>query len=195
MNIVLFGPPGSGKGTQATYIVNSKKLTHISTGDIFRKNISQNTKLGQLASDFMNKGQLVPDQLTIDLLETEIDTYKNSNGFIFDGFPRTTTQAEAFNNLMVSKNMNLSMALFLEVCEDTLVQRLLNRGMESGRSDDQDESVIRNRIQVYEQQTSVLKDYYAKQLMDSFYIINGEADVKDISKKILSIVSNYKIFY
>ena len=193
MKVILLGPPGSGKGTQAEIIVREEKLTHISTGDIFRRNIKEKTDLGLLAVEYMNKGQLVPDQVTIDLLSNSLDNYTTSNGFIFDGFPRTTTQAEAFNNLMVSKNMNLSMALFLEVCEDTLVQRLLNRGMESGRSDDQDESVIRNRIQVYEQQTSVVKDYYAKQLMDSFYIINGEADVKDISKKILSIVSNYKM--
>ena len=192
INLVLFGPPGSGKGTQAEIIVREEKLTHISTGDIFRRNIKEKTDLGLLAVKYMSQGQLVPDQVTIDLLSTSLDGYNTSNGFIFDGFPRTITQAEAFNNLMVSKSMYLSMALFLEVSENTLVQRLLNRGIDSGRSDDQDEGVIRNRIQVYEQQTSVLKDYYAKKLMDSFYIINGEADVHDISQKILSIISSYK---
>ena len=192
INLVLFGPPGSGKGTQAEIIVRKEKLIHISTGDIFRRNIKEKTDLGLLAVKYMNQGQLVPDQVTIDLLSTSLDGYNTSNGFIFDGFPRTINQAEAFNNLMVSKNMYLSMALFLEVSENILVQRLLNRGIDSGRSDDQDEGVIRNRIQVYEQQTSVLKDYYAKKLMDSFYIINGEADVHDISQKILSIISSYK---
>ena len=188
MNIVLFGPPGSGKGTQATYIVNSKKLTHISTGDIFRKNISQNTKLGQLASDFMNKGQLVPDQLTIDLLETEIDTYKNSNGFIFDGFPRTLPQAEAFDKFLDTKNMSLDKIISLEVSEDELVARLLKRGLDSGRKDDQKTDVIRNRIKVYESQTSILKTYYMENLKDKFFTINGERTIDVITKDILDIL-------
>ena len=188
MNIVLFGPPGSGKGTQATYIVNSKKLTHISTGDIFRKNISQNTKLGQLASDFMNKGQLVPDQLTIDLLETEIDTYKNSNGFIFDGFPRTLPQAEAFDKFLDTKNMSLDKIISLEVSEDELVARLLKRGLDSGRKDDQNSDIIRNRIKVYESQTSILKTYYVENLKDKFFTINGERTIDVITKDILDIL-------
>ena len=188
MNIVLFGPPGSGKGTQATYIVNSKKLTHISTGDIFRKNISQNTKLGQLASDFMNKGQLVPDQLTIDLLETEIDTYKNSNGFIFDGFPRTLPQAEAFDKFLDTKNMSLDKIISLEVSEDELVARLLKRGLDSGRKDDQNPDIIRNRIKVYESQTSILKTYSMKNLKDKFFTINGERTIDVITKDILDIL-------
>ena len=188
MNIVLFGPPGSGKGTQATYIVNSKKLTHISTGDIFRKNISQNTKLGQLASDFMNKGQLVPDQLTIDLLETEIDTYKNANGFIFDGFPRTLPQAEAFDKFLDTKNMSLDKIISLEVSEDELVARLLKRGLDSGRKDDQNPDIIRNRIKVYESQTSILKTYYMENLKDKFFTINGERTIDVITKDILDIL-------
>ncbi len=188
MNIVLFGPPGSGKGTQATYIVNSKKLTHISTGDIFRKNISQNTKLGQLASDFMNKGQLVPDQLTIDLLETEIDTYKNSNGFIFDGFPRTLPQAEAFDKFLDIKSMSLDKIISLEVSEDELVARLLKRGLDSGRKDDQNPDIIRNRIKVYESQTSILKTYYMENLKDKFFTINGERTIDVITKDILDIL-------
>ena len=111
INIILFGPPGSGKGTQAQFIVESKELTHISTGDIFRKNIQQKTTLGNLASSYMNEGKLVPDQVTIDLLESEIDSHSLSNGFIFDGFPRTIAQAHAFELFIKKKNMNLSLVI------------------------------------------------------------------------------------
>jgi len=194
INLVLFGPPGSGKGTQAEIIVHQEKLIHISTGDIFRKNIKEKTDLGILAVEYMNKGQLVPDQVTIDLLSRSLDSYVSKKGFIFDGFPRTLHQADAFAHLMQLKKMKLSLALFLEVSENTLVRRLLNRGLDSGRVDDKDESVIRNRIQVYEQQTSILKDYYSANLRGDFYIINGEESVHDISQKISSIILGYKNF-
>jgi len=192
INLILFGPPGSGKGTQAEFIVKKEKLTHISTGDIFRKNISQQTDLGIRASSYMKKGEYVPDQLTIQLLAHELDSFIDSQGFIFDGFPRTLNQANAFKNLLDQKKMPLSLVISLDVSENELVKRLLNRGVESGREDDQNEDVVRNRIQVYKNQTEVLKTYYADYLKDSFFSINGEKSIEDISKDIAAILIGYK---
>ncbi len=192
INLILFGPPGSGKGTQANFIVQRNVLTHISTGDIFRKNISQKTELGKLANDYMKKGQLVPDELTIDLLERELDLFKNKNGFIFDGFPRTIPQADAFDTLLKNKKMSLSFVISLEVSENELVKRLLNRGIDSGREDDQNEEVVRNRIQVYHQQTSVLKKYYLDNLKDAFVSINGEREIVEISNDISNVLFRNK---
>ena len=193
INIILFGPPGSGKGTQAQFIVESKELTHISTGDIFRKNIQQKTTLGNLASSYMNEGKLVPDQVTIDLLESEIDSHTLSNGFIFDGFPRTIAQAHAFELFLKKKNMNLSLVISLEVSEDELTQRLLKRGLESGRQDDSNQDIIRNRIQVYNNQTSVLKNHYQNSLKQSFFSIDGERNIDLITRDILNVISKCKI--
>ena len=189
INIILFGPPGSGKGTQAQFIVESKELTHISTGDIFRKNIQQKTTLGNLASSYMNEGKLVPDQVTIDLLESEIDSHSLSNGFIFDGFPRTIAQAHAFELFLKKKNMNLSLVISLEVSEDELTQRLLKRGLESGRQDDSNQDIIRNRIQVYNNQTSVHKNHYQNSLKQSFFSIDGERSIDLIARDILNVIS------
>tara|TARA_A100001011_G_scaffold391602_1_gene477395 strand:- start:20 stop:601 length:582 start_codon:yes stop_codon:yes gene_type:complete len=192
INLILFGPPGSGKGTQAEFIVHQKKLKHISTGDVFRKNITQKTNLGTLASSYMNKGQLVPDSLTINLLEQELDSSLDSNGFIFDGFPRTIKQADALDLMLMNKKMPLSLVIMLEVGEQELVNRLLKRGADSGREDDKNEKIIRNRIQVYEKQTSILKSYYNNKLKSNFFILNGERTVLDISNEISSILSNLK---
>ena len=192
INLILFGPPGSGKGTQAEFIVHQKKLKHISTGDVFRKNITQKTNLGTLASSYMNKGQLVPDSLTINLLEQELDSSLDSNGFIFDGFPRTIKQADALDLMLMNKKMPLSLVIMLEVGEQELVNRLLKRGADSGREDDKNEKIIRNRIQVYEKQTSILKSYYNNKLKSNFFILNGERTVLDISNEIFSILSNLK---
>ena len=192
INLILFGPPGSGKGTQANFIMNQANLIHISTGDIFRKNISQQTDLGIRASSYMKKGEYVPDQLTIQLLAHELDSFIDSQGFIFDGFPRTLNQANAFKNLLDQKKMPLSLVISLDVSENELVKRLLNRGVESGREDDQNEDVVRNRIQVYKNQTEVLKTYYADYLKDSFFSINGEKSIEDISKDIAAILIGYK---
>ena len=189
INIILFGPPGSGKGTQAQFIVESKELTHISTGDIFRKNIHQKTTLGNLASSYMNEGKLVPDQVTIDLLESEIDSHSLSNGFIFDGFPRTIAQAHAFELFLKKKNMHLSLVISLEVSEDELIQRLLKRGLDSGRRDDSNQDIIRNRIQVYNNQTSVLKNHYQNSLKQSFFSIDGERSIELIARDILNVIS------
>ena len=191
INLILFGPPGSGKGTQAQYIIKEKKLVHISTGDIFRKNISLKTTLGQMASSYMDKGQLVPDSVTIKLLESEIDSCAQSQGFIFDGFPRTLPQAEAFASFLNNKKMSLSLVISLEVSESKLVERLLKRGIDSGRVDDSNEDTIRARIQVYHQQTSILKKFYSDNLKKHFFEINGEREIEVISKDILGILKNY----
>ena len=191
INIILFGPPGSGKGTQAEFITKEHALIHISTGDIFRNNIAQKTKLGKLASEFMNKGELVPDKLTIDLLESEIDNYSDANGFVFDGFPRTLAQAEAFKNFLNEKKTPLSAVISLEVGEHELVSRLLKRGIDSGREDDKNTDVIRQRIQVYEKQTSILKTYYSNNLENNFFPINGERSINIISEDIMKVLSNY----
>tara|TARA_Y100001968_G_scaffold205015_1_gene188269 strand:- start:2153 stop:2737 length:585 start_codon:yes stop_codon:yes gene_type:complete len=191
INIILFGPPGSGKGTQADFIVKQHNLIHISTGDIFRKNISNQTNLGKLASSYMQKGEYVPDELTIKLLADELESYKDVNGFIFDGFPRTLPQANAFKQLLENKKIPLSLVISLDVSENELVKRLLNRGLDSGREDDKNEDIIRNRIQVYQNQTSILTDYYKDYLKDSFFSINGEKSIVEISKEIDSILTGY----
>ena len=191
INIILFGPPGSGKGTQAELIKKELNLTHLSTGDVFRKNIAQKTNLGLLATKYMSQGKLVPDQLTIDLLANELDQYVSSQGFIFDGFPRTIPQAEAFDDLLHQKNMSLSMLISLEVSENELVKRLLNRGLISGRKDDQNESIIRNRIKVYNDQTAILKNYYLKNISHIFHQIDGEKSIENISNNIRILINTH----
>tara|TARA_B110000444_G_scaffold45752_1_gene41683 strand:- start:3941 stop:4540 length:600 start_codon:yes stop_codon:yes gene_type:complete len=191
MNLVFFGPPGSGKGTQAEIIASNMELKHISTGDIFRKNIKEKTELGIMAQAYMKEGKLVPDQLTINLLSNELDMCRSSKGFIFDGFPRTLTQAESFDKLLSVKNMPISLVISLEVSENELVYRLLERGKVSGRVDDQDENIIRNRIQVYNKETSILKDYYVNTINEYFISINGEKNIDVISEDISLYIKNF----
>ena len=193
MNLVFFGPPGSGKGTQAEIIASNMELKHISTGDIFRKNIKEKTELGIMAQAYMKEGKLVPDQLTINLLSNELDMCRSSKGFIFDGFPRTLTQAESFDKLLSVKNMPISLVISLEVSENELVYRLLERGKVSGRVDDQDENIIRNRIQVYNKETSILKDYYANTINEYFISINGEKNIDVISEDISLYIKNFRV--
>jgi len=164
LNIVLFGPPGAGKGTQAIRLVEKYNLYHLSTGDVFRANIKGETELGKLAKSYMDKGQLVPDEVTIQMLESEVNDNPEAKGFIFDGFPRTTVQAEALEAFLSKRDTGIQLMLALAVDEDELVKRLLNRAKDSGRADDADESIIRNRISVYNDQTAVVADYYAKDL-------------------------------
>ena len=188
LNIVLFGPPGAGKGTQAENIKEHYQLIHLSTGDIFRKNISESTQLGKLAKSFIDKGELVPDEVTIQMLESEVNKFNDSNGFIFDGFPRTTQQAEALDKFLHSIGTEVTKMIALNVPEEELVKRLLNRGKESGRTDDQNKDVITNRIQVYEKNTAVLADFYHAQ--SKLENVNGIGSVEEVTNRIFSAIDN-----
>lgn len=185
-NLVLFGPPGAGKGTQANFLKEKYDLVHISTGDVFRYNIKNETALGMLAKSFMDKGELVPDQVTIDMLNKEVEKNTGANGFIFDGFPRTNAQAKALDELMDSKDSQINAMVALEVDDEVLVQRLLERGKTSGRADDADESIIRNRIKEYYTKTAILKDYYAAQ--NKYFGVNGVGSIDDITIRLSTVI-------
>jgi adenylate kinase len=189
LNIVLFGPPGAGKGTQSEKLVKDYQLVHLSTGDIVRYNIKNNTELGQLAKSFMDKGNLVPDEVTINMLQAEVDKHPEAKGFIFDGFPRTTAQAVALDAFMSSKNTSISMMLALAVSEDELIKRLLLRGKDSGRADDSDEAIIRNRISVYNEQTAVAAEYYNEQ--KKYYKVDGIGSIEDIYLRIQKAINHH----
>jgi len=189
INVVLFGPPGAGKGTQAEFLKEKYQLVHISTGDVFRFNIKNATELGVLAKSFIDKGQLVPDEVTINMLNAEVDKNPEAKGFIFDGFPRTAAQADALENLLTSKNTEVTAMVALEVEDEVLVERLLERGKTSGRADDADETVIRNRIKVYYQETAILKEYYEKQ--DKYYGINGVGSIAEITERISTVLDTF----
>lgn len=186
INLVLFGKPGAGKGTQASFLKEKYNLKHISTGDVFRFNIKNNTELGQLAKSYMDKGDLVPDEVTISMLKEEVEKNPKAAGFIFDGFPRTTAQAEALDNFLDSKDMKIDATIALEADDDILVARLLERGKESGRSDDQDESKIRNRFDEYNQKTAPLKDFYTNQ--NKFYSVNGIGEINEITQRLGDVI-------
>lgn len=180
LNIVLFGPPGSGKGTQSIQLAESFSLVHISTGDIFRHELKHETPLGLEAKKFIDQGMLVPDEVVIGMLGAKMDEQlaQSPNGFIFDGFPRTIAQAEALDKLMDLKEMAITGVLALEVAEDELIKRILNRGKTSGRSDDTNEATIKKRIEVYNNETSPVADYYAAQ--HKLHTIPGEGDIQQI---------------
>jgi adenylate kinase len=163
LNIVLFGPPGAGKGTQSAKLIEKYHLVHLSTGDIFRANIKGGTELGLLAKSFIDQGKLVPDEVTIGMLASEVNKQADPKGFIFDGFPRTSAQAKALDDLLQSKGTSISLMLALEVEEEELRKRLLIRGKDSGRADDQNPDIIQNRIDVYNAETMPVKDYYLGQ--------------------------------
>jgi len=185
-NIVLFGPPGAGKGTQASILKVKYNLIHISTGDVFRYNIKNKTALGLLAKNYIDRGDLVPDEVTINMLEAEVEKNIDANGFIFDGFPRTQSQAEALDTFLASKNMEISGMVALEVSENVLVKRLLERGKTSGRADDTDEVKIRNRFNEYNTKTAVLKDYYAAK--GCYHGVNGEGSIKEITNLLTKVL-------
>lgn len=185
-NFVLFGPPGAGKGTQANFLKEKYNLVHISTGDVFRFNIKNETALGLLAKSFMDKGELVPDQVTIDMLAAEVEKNAGAQGFIFDGFPRTNRQAKALDQLMQSKDSQINAMIALEVEDEVLVERLLERGKSSGRADDADESIIRNRIKEYYTKTAILKDYYSDQ--NKYFGVDGFGSIEGITKRLCNTI-------
>lgn len=187
-NLVLFGPPGAGKGTQANFLKDKYKLVHISTGDVFRYNIKNETALGIHAKSFMDQGKLVPDNVTIEMLGAEVDKNPNANGFIFDGFPRTVAQAEALATLLKEKNTEVAAMIALEVDDEVLVQRLLERGKTSGRKDDADEEIIRNRIHVYYEETAILKQFYLKE--DKYYGVDGVGTIAEITDRISKVIDS-----
>lgn len=163
INLILFGPPGSGKGTQAAKLVEKYNLLHISTGDLFRYEIGNSTPLGMEAKSYMDKGELVPDSVTIGMLRNKVEANPGVAGYIFDGFPRTVPQAQALDQLMADLSTSISKLILLDVDDDEIVTRLLERGKTSGRSDDQSEGTIRNRINVFKSETSPVFDFYAQQ--------------------------------
>lgn len=177
-NIILFGPPGSGKGTQSEQLIAKYQLKHLSTGDLLRSEIATKTPLGLEAKNFMDKGQLVPDEVVIGMISSALDANPQVKGFLFDGFPRTEAQSEALDKLLQLKKTEIGVVLALQVGEEELVKRLLNRGLTSGRSDDTNEEVIRARITEYEKKTTVVADYYAK--FDKVVAIKGEGTVTEI---------------
>jgi adenylate kinase len=185
-NLVLFGPPGAGKGTQASILKEKYQLVHISTGDVFRYNIKNETELGKSAKSYMDKGQLVPDEVTIEMLKAEVESNEGAKGFIFDGFPRTRAQAEALGEFLASKGEEVDAMIALEVEDEVLVQRLLERGKTSGRPDDADESVIRERIKVYYEETAILKEYYKKD--DKYYGVDGVGSVQEITERLSAVI-------
>jgi len=186
INLVLFGKPGAGKGTQAQFLKEKYNLKHISTGDVFRYNIKNNTELGTLAKSYMDKGDLVPDEVTIKMLEDEVNKNPEADGFIFDGFPRTVAQAEALDNFLESKDMKINATVALDANDEVLIERLLERGKVSGRSDDQDVSKIRNRFDEYNQKTAPLKQYYEEQ--HKFYSVNGIGTITEITERLTKVV-------
>lgn len=186
INLVLFGPPGSGKGTQAVKLVEKYGLLHISTGDLFRNAIKNETALGMKAKAFMDKGELVPDSVTIGMMNENIAEHPDAKGIIFDGFPRTEKQAEALDTALEEKGTKVSLMLQLSVGEEELIARLLNRGKDSGRSDDQDEKIIKNRIDVYNEKTLPVADFYNNQ--GKFEAVKGEGTVEEIFDRLCAVI-------
>ena len=185
-NLILFGPPGSGKGTQSEKIVERFGLIHLSTGNLLRQEIADKTPLGQEAKNFMDKGQLVPDEVVIGMIDSSLEKHAAARGFLFDGFPRTIAQAEALDKLLMLKKTSICKVLALEVTEDELVKRLVKRGETSGRSDDTDEQVIRRRFMVYKNETEPVAAYYADQR--KLEKIHGEGSVDEIFNKLSSCI-------
>ncbi|MBY0535771.1 MAG: adenylate kinase [Chitinophagaceae bacterium] len=177
-NLILFGPPGSGKGTQSEKLIARYGLKHLSTGDILRSEIAAQTPLGLAAKSLMDKGQLVPDEVVIEMINVALENNPQAKGFLFDGFPRTTAQAEALDKLLASKNSAINVVLALQVGKEELVVRLLNRGKTSGRSDDTNEAVIRSRIEEYEKKTMAVADYYRQ--YNKVELVKGEGTIDEI---------------
>ena len=189
INLVLFGKPGAGKGTQAEFLKSKYELFHISTGDLFRHHITNATDLGKLAKSYMDQGDLVPDQVTIDMLKVAVESNPETKGFIFDGFPRTTKQAIALDEFLTEKSMSITATVALEAADDVLIERLLNRGITSGRADDQDEVKIRNRFDEYNSKTAPLRDFYEDQ--GKFHSINGIGSIEEITGRLTLLIDSF----
>ncbi|MFL2622840.1 MAG: adenylate kinase [Candidatus Marisimplicoccus sp.] len=187
-NIIIFGKPGSGKGTQADFLKNKYNLYHISTGDLFRKNITNETKLGVEAKSYLDNGDLVPDFITIKMLENEVLSNKDVQGYIFDGFPRTLNQAKSLDSFLISINLKINATIALEVSEDELISRLLERGKTTNRSDDQDIDKIKNRFNEYNNKTSILINFYENQ--GKFFSVEGKGTVDDITSRLYELVDS-----
>jgi adenylate kinase len=193
LNLILFGPPGSGKGTQAAKLIDKYNLLHISTGDLFRYELTHNTPLGEEARSYMNKGMLVPDSVTIGMLRNKVEANPDVKGYIFDGFPRTTPQAEALDALLSEKGDTISGLIALEVNEEEIVQRILNRGKTSGRADDNDEAIIRKRIAVYLAETATVYDFYAQS--GKSVSIQGLGEIDAIFDKLCGVIDGLKVSF
>lgn len=188
LNLILFGPPGSGKGTQAANMIEKYGLLHISTGDLFRYEMGNKTPLGIKAQEYMSKGELVPDEITIGMLKNKVNANPEVSGIIFDGFPRTIAQAQALDTFLNEKNTSVTLLVALDVPDDELVQRILLRGKTSGRNDDNDEFIIRNRIKVYNEDTAPIFDYYAQS--GKSQKIQGVGSIDEIFDKITSVIEH-----
>jgi adenylate kinase len=182
LNLVLFGPPGAGKGTQAEFIIKTFGLIHLSTGDLLRSEIREGTELGLKAKSYMDKGELVPDEVVIGMIRSKLKANREAKGFIFDGFPRTVEQAKALDKLLEENDTSISAMLSLEVEKQELINRLEGRGKISGRADDQDRSVIENRINVYNEKTRPLIEYYDEQ--GKYHEINGMGSIEEIAGRL-----------
>ncbi|MBC9795488.1 adenylate kinase [Sinomicrobium weinanense] len=191
INLVLFGKPGAGKGTQAAFLKEKYNLVHISTGEVFRYNIKNETELGKLAKTYIDAGGLVPDEVTINMLQAEVEKNIGARGFIFDGFPRTTAQAEALDNLLHTEGMEVNATIALEADDEVLINRLLERGKISGRSDDQDEEKIRNRFEEYNKKTAPLMNYYKEQ--GKFFSVNGIGSIEEITTRLSGVIENLEV--
>ena len=187
LNLILFGPPGAGKGTQSEQLIDAYDLKHISTGDLLRAERKAGTELGVKANEYIAKGELVPDEVVVGMVRNFMKEHSSSKGFIFDGFPRTTPQAEALDNLLAEFGAKIDVVLGLEVNEDELVKRLLLRGETSGRADDQSEETIRNRFKEYQTKTHPLMDYYTKQ--NSYVGVNGMGEIDQIQTSLIEEIN------
>ena len=186
LNIVLFGPPGAGKGTQSAKLIEKYHLIHLSTGDILRSEVAEKTTLGLEAKKLMDAGLLVPDEVVIGMISSKLDANKNSKGFIFDGFPRTIAQAETLDNVLNEKATFITMMLALEVNDDELKKRIMLRGKESGRTDDMNEVIVQKRITEYNNKTAPLKEYYTKQ--NKFHAVYGIGEIEKIFSKLCEVI-------
>ena len=190
LNIILFGAPGCGKGTQAALIKEKYNITHISTGEVIRDEISRGTELGKSMQNYIEAGQLAPDSIVIGMIRNYMKEHKDAAGNIFDGFPRTTAQAEAFDEILKEDGESVSVMIYMDVPEEELVSRILLRGKDSGRADDASEDVIRNRIAVYREQTAVVADHYSKQ--NKYVAVDGVGTLDEVFGRICEAIDAAK---